>query len=891
MNKKVLTLCAGVLLVGGSTVFTVNALNAGIEKVQTTYVAQAADEVAGYLLKEAGANDEIAVWHLIKNGENYFLAPDADGKWFLDLTDGQIKEVAEGNKNVTNVVLNSTTKVVSYKDAAGKEQAFKNGGIYLWSDKETQLDSEGLASAKNPVILGTAEEEVLDLKAGKQYVASVSTAATFTATETAYSTDEWSTAISNAQAFVVETRTNDEEKTERVLAFEADGTKFYLKYASKKFSFVPNKEDATAVSNTSAKGAAFQMGESATVYVNEKGALTTDSSKSETKAEDSEENAALRMTTAKGFVNVEDVKDGTTVYLVADKDNVAKQGSGESATLIDDFSTLETALSLKPIKSVVVTANSTIAYAQLEEGSKLDDAATALNTWTAKDGHLVILGKYMSASFKADAEKSAAAVALSDEGQLMIAGELIYTESTGKLTKEKESGEGEEKTANAPAVLYAVTDNGVSAQPASAMEEGKQYIISQKIEQDVVATAYVAKEFETINAALPGAEYGKEIAIVDGKLIITTDIVPTVLIPVRFTHVIEGVTYYLGWKDDAIDWTDEKYALTWVLTPEGHLVSLPDWKNGNTDRYFAGIGEGLGGEKDASDVKYTPDGIEVDGENQVATINLGTEGVPAAIIDECEVPLWKDVPSEAVRLAFEDNGTTYYVKDVDGSLTTSPEEATLWYVTEGIDTNNNRLVYKFQCRKNTDEYLKVGGATKFSSWEYKNGSALQLVAVDAPGNVVLNASQSKLELGSGVAAAIGLYRSELDQFTAQWLIHRYGSSFQLNLKNHPTYADKEWIGNVFDGADLVPVWWNGNDKLTEIAPENETPWNETAKEFLLKDRNTGLYIVLDYRKGDPNYSNAFTDFVDGGYPFTVLSESNLLDVLNSRTNTFDGKVD
>ena len=898
MNKKVLTLCAGVLLVGGSTVFTVNALNAGNEKVQTTYVAQAADEVAGYLLKEAGANDEIAVWHLIKNDENYFLAPDADGKWFLDLTDGQIKEVAEGNKNVTNVVLNSTTKVLSYKNAAGEEVAFKNGGIYLWSDKETQLDSEDLASAKNPVILGTADEQVLDLRVEKQYVASVSTTATFTATETAYSTDEWSTAISNAQAFVVETRTNDEEKTERVLAFEADGTKFYLKYASKKFSFVPNKEDATAVSNTSAKGAAFQMGENATVYVSDKGALTTDNGK-QTKA-DAEGNAALRMATAKGFVNVEDVEDGTTVYLVADKENKGVDSS--SKTIISDFSKLETALSLNPIKSVVVTANSTIAYTQLEEGSKLDDAATALNTWTAKDGHLVILGKYMSASFKADAEKSAAAVALSDEGQLMIAGELIYTKTSGKsitLTKDATTttGEGEEAvtTANIPAVLYAVTENGVSAQPASAMENGKQYIISQKIEQDVVATAYVAKEFETINAALPGAEYGKEIAIVDGKLIITTDIVPTVLIPVRFTHVIEGVTYYLGWKDNAIDWTDAKYALTWVLTPEGHLVSLPDWKNGNTDRYFAGIGEGLGGEKDASDVKYTPDGIEIDGEDQDVEINLGTEGVPAAIIDECEVPLWKDVPSEAVRLAFEDNGTTYYVKDVDGSLTTSSEEATLWYVTEGIDTNNNRLVYKFQCRKDAASdpnsgYLKVGGATKFSSWEYKNGSALQLVAVDAPGNVVLNASQSKLELGSGVAAAIGLYRSELDQFTAQWLIHRYGSSFQLNFKNHPTYADKEWIGNVFDGADLVPVWWDQNDGLFEIAPENETPWNETAKAFLLKDRNTGLYIVLDYRKGDPNYSNAFTDFVDGGYPFTVLSESNLLDVLKSSTNTLDGKV-
>ena len=88
MNKKVLTLCAGVLLVGGSAIFTVNAMNAGNEKVQTTYVVKAnAEGVAGYKLsvvKEASYT-----WSLIK-GDVYYLSPE-DG-YFL-AKDGSIKSI------------------------------------------------------------------------------------------------------------------------------------------------------------------------------------------------------------------------------------------------------------------------------------------------------------------------------------------------------------------------------------------------------------------------------------------------------------------------------------------------------------------------------------------------------------------------------------------------------------------------------------------------------------------------------------------------------------------------------------------------------------------------------------------------------------------------------
>ena len=84
MNKKVLTLCAGVLLVGGSTVFTVNALNAGNVKAQSAYVmaAETASEegtVTGYEISTAEKSDAAAIWT---------VAESSDGTYGLTLGNG-----------------------------------------------------------------------------------------------------------------------------------------------------------------------------------------------------------------------------------------------------------------------------------------------------------------------------------------------------------------------------------------------------------------------------------------------------------------------------------------------------------------------------------------------------------------------------------------------------------------------------------------------------------------------------------------------------------------------------------------------------------------------------------------------------------------------------------
>ena len=873
MNKKVLTLCAGVLLVGGSTVFTVNALNAGNEKVQTTYVAQAADEVAGYLLKEAGANDEIAVWHLIKNDENYFLAPDADGKWFLDLTDGQIKEVAEGNKNVTNVVLNSTTKVVSYKDAAGKEQAFKNGGIYLWSDENTQVENTGLsdASAKT-VILGTADKEgvILDLGKGNQTVASVEVGGyganyALNVSGTTYGEDDWTT--SGLQEFKIDTK-EDESK---VLGIDVNGTTFYFRLGTSqnntsKLYLTTDKEAASAL--TIGNAGAFQFG---TEDDNDTYANITEEGKLVVEEEgNGDESTRVRLVDAEGKALTEE-SDATTAYLI-------KSSAYENITL-------------NPITKLSI---GDVNFAEeSDEVSNVEGLSTALNTWRLEQTTLSILDKsllYDGSKFSVATSEStakAAVVTLAEDGQLQVAGQLVYMGTDGSLTTEAKD--------NQPAALYKVTEEGVELQPTTDTnkEPDVQYIIAQMVKGEEVETAYVATEKEETSAATPGSEYGNEISVdADGIVIIDKTLEnPKVQIPVIFKGA-DGK--YLGISGGVVAWVDkEADAEAWVLQ-DGKLISVSRWQDDNLNRYFAGIGKELS--TAGSDVAYVPEGILIGEETTNVTIQLAGVAVPVPALDDCELPVINTVSSDAVLLAYKPVGSSdiYYVKDATGALTTNAEEADLWYVNRQLVTDNGRVGYTFESRKGrstdskNDNFLTIGGATQFYGWDCNTGKALQLVAVNGTGNLVFDTANNTLKLdNTGTAASVfGMYRSPLDQFTAQWLVHRYGSSFQLNFKDWNDYADKEWVGNVFDGADLVPVAFEGF-KLTEIAPDNDV-WRADRKVFLLKDRNTGFYIVLDYTDDDDGKYGNPHDFIEGGYPFTVLSESNVLRVL--RGETIEGRT-
>ena len=152
--------------------------------------------------------------------------------------------------------------------------------------------------------------------------------------------------------------------------------------------------------------------------------------------------------------------------------------------------------------------------------------------------------------------------------------------------------------------------------------------------------------------------------------------------------------------------------------------------------------------------------------------------------------------------------------------------------------------------------------------------------------IIISGAGSTVTIGAGTgrAAVIGFYQSKLEQYNAQWLLHRYGSSFKLNIvEKYKDIADKTIWGNKFDGEDLVPVAvvkHNGEIVLHEIAAKNDEDVNGTShandKQFLLKKKGTDLYIALNVTD---DWSNAVESFVQGGYMFETLSEANMKTLL------------
>ena len=443
----------------------------------------------------------------------------------------------------------------------------------------------------------------------------------------------------------------------------------------------------------------------------------------------------------------------------------------------------------------------------------------------------------------------------------------LYIASTG-LTTNKDA-EGAE-----PAVLYSVDENN-KATLVEEVEKGKEYVIAQGIKETVMGdTKYSISEIDPIEAGAAGAEYGIIPGVKfteDGTLEILQS-VSNVEAPVYIYYEVEDVKYYL--TPDKTWSKDIKTA--WVLE-EGDLKTIAETP------------------QDIEGISYTPTGIsgvEIEGDHQIV-IELAQISKRATEFGEgCENYLMAATSSDYVYVGGYYNGEHYFFKK-DGKLTKDISEAELWKVDKTTE-NKGRYGYTFLSRTDlatgTKTYLKVDGATRFTGWNYNYGT--QLVATDntITGPLTFTTSGSdviaEIDNTGNPAIVIGLYESSIESFSAQWLVHRYGSSFKLNFTNHKDYTNKTWIGNVFEDADLVPVlykggfWWNWD--LTEILPEND--WRGTARAFLLKDRNSGLYIALNI---DDNYSNT-NDFVEGGYPFELLSESNIEKVL--RGEKVDGKT-
>ncbi|OUO51437.1 hypothetical protein B5F77_10420 [Parabacteroides sp. An277] len=496
-------------------------------------------------------------------------------------------------------------------------------------------------------------------------------------------------------------------------------------------------------------------------------------------------------------------------------------------------------------------------------GDKVD-----ANTWTLHEGGKLSVKGTSDAYLQSDLSllysgESTAATFKYEDGilQMAIVGGYtpVYVISTGLTTDADAEGA-------VPAVLYAIDEEGkVDPEAATDATEGS-FILGQGIAKDVIGdTAYGTETISTVGeGGAPGAEYGDIYGIQyqnDGTLVIT-DVVETAIVPVYIYYKDGDHTYYYttdGWKENT--------PVAWYLNNKTLIT--------------------LDGEWGKSGITYTPDGVTgVGEEGSGATIALAEKSIPADEINNCEIPLLNAVNGDYIILAGRDEaGATIYINgDADGKAVagTSWQTADLWKVTETVALGDGRYAYKFVNRE-TGKQLEINGYERFMAYQYNGG--IQLLGVDerrAEESVVITTTSGTTSITTtvGRATVLGFYQSKLEQFTAHWLLHRYGSSFRLNVVDkYKDIANKTINGNEFDNTDLVPVYWDATNGFHEIAPENDE-WNkENEKAFLLKKKGTNLYIVLNVTD---KWSNAVNDFVQGGYKFEVLREANVEDVLEGR---------
>ncbi len=509
-----------------------------------------------------------------------------------------------------------------------------------------------------------------------------------------------------------------------------------------------------------------------------------------------------------------------------------------------------------------------------------------VNTWTLKDGKLSVRGTsaaYLQSDLSLlydddtnNGDDTAASFKYED-GKLMQAVmggyAQVYITATGLTTDADAEGA-------VPAVLYAIDEEGnVSTEAATEETEGS-FILGQGIAKDVIGdTAYGTETISTVGeGGAPGAEYGDITGVqflADGTLNIVDDVL-TADVPVYIYYTIGKETFYLTRVDGELKWTDDGSKTPWSLR-NNELYDLNSEIAGNTISFHG--------------AKYTKDGVVASfipavPEGADVTIALAQISFVANELDKCEIPLLNAVNDDYIILAGRDNnGKVIYINgDADGKaeVGTNWETADLWKVTETVALGDGRYAYKFVNRE-TGKQLEINGYERFMAYQYNGG--IQLLGVDerrAEESVVITTTSGTTSITTtvGRATVLGFYQSKLEQFTAHWLLHRYGSSFRLNVVDkYKDIANKTINGNEFDNTDLVPVYWDATNGFHEIAPENDE-WNkENEKAFLLKKKGTNLYIVLNVTD---KWSNAVNDFVQGGYKFEVLREANVEDVLEGR---------
>ena len=893
MNKKVLTLCAGVLLVGGSTVFTVNALNAGNGAPTTVVTPQtkAAEEVKGYALETASLTEKQLekasnrAWEV--TSDTYLKVKDA--AWYLS-ANGQLV-----NDTDKAIKLSASTEAdyagVLYTGEEGKEQYLHiaaNGNITLVDDiKEANArlhDGTELmtsVSAKDDVALVVVEDQIAELNAdNKQVVAIANHTATFNVSTEGAKAYDAETAWEGAAKFKAEVTESGSSKS-YILYTEQNGVKLYVAKDDQKNIILTSTKPTSA--NITIQSSSNQLKcDNQEIIVGESGATVPETTGGNLYAYAIDEEIA---TTASGELTA------TATYYLA----CCVYTNNQYGNLSAEGNTMQAV--------TVINEQITIGGAELAE-----DVAGADFAYDAEKG-LSIQGyngiQYLTSDknnyFSFTTEAADAAELTLKDNKLQINNlSLVLTKGTDNNYTLEVSEEAE----NALGV-YAVDEDGTNEEPAGELTKGTYVLGQVKIEKVYTGTAINPSEQAQASTGY-ASEYGNQPNLLfgqDGTVTVIGSGVTEFDVPVTGS-IFGGTTFILigetgenyGYIADLGSYKTSPYVYKYAIITEdadaasGYEVEWTSDK-GKASKVYFDNGDLVVLTSDGSDVAFE---VPVDEDDlTVSTVTMPAEGWNwnTNLMDCCNTPLYATIPTNEWILlgGVADDNNFYYIKK-DGTLTANPNEAEKWLVDADV-LANGRMAYTFQSYSekvaDNTEYLKIEGAWQFHANPYAKGFAL--VAADNGSNngpVVLNVTTSSKVAAidaSGVpSATLGMYRAPLAQFNAQWLLHHQGSYFNVNITEDRTNATTSVEGDEFNSRELVPYYWDGYN-LIEIEDDG---YRNSETELLLKIRGKELFVVLDV---DDKWSNVQTDLAaHGGYKFKTLSTENLKKVLNDANGELEG---
>ena len=886
MNKKVLTLCAGVLLVGGSTVFTVNAVNAGNGAPTTVVTPQtkATDEVKGYALAPTSLTEKQLekasnrAWEV--TSDNYLKVKDAEGDWYLGENGQIVSDVAKAIK--LSVSEEADYEGVLYTGEAGEEQYLHiaaNGNITLVDDiKEANArlhDGSELVStvsAADAVALVVVEDQIADLNADNQQVVAtiVNTAAFKVGDAKTYDADKtW------VNAAVFEAETSD-EKT--LLFTEKNGVKLYITM----------DEEESGISLTSDASAASAI----TVPSENSYKLKLDGLKL-AKCE----NSAVKGVDSNGNVwayeaESEELTKGATTLEAGKKYYIAYHSNTDSNT--------DGTLSGKSVGALTV-GTETVSISGSEYAKTVTPAQ-----FSVADNNLIVAGYTGNFYLTSDTHnnlsfttEAAEAIDLTlKDNKLQVSGLSVVLEKgdddnyTLNVSKEAENALG----------VYAIDEeDGVNEQPAGELAKGTYVLGQVKIEKEYTGTAINPSAQEQASTGY-ASEYGDQPNLLigqDGTVTVIGSGITEFDVPVTGS-IFGGTTFILigevgenyGYIADLGSYKASPYAYKYAIISEegtGYKVEWTSDKNKASKVYFDN-GDLVVLTSDGSDVAFE---VTIDEKDlKVSTVTMpaaGWDWNDVLNLNCCATPLFASINSQWVLLGGEASDGKFYYFDKDGNLTDDVAEAEKWLVDADV-LADGRMSYAFQSYSykaaGQNKYLTIEGAWHFNANPYAQGFAL--VAADNGTNngpVVFSGSPMEAiidETGVSASTTLGLYRAPLAQFDAQWLLHHNGSYFTVNITEDRENATTKVEGDEFNSRELVPYIWNGSS-LVELKDEVNAA-GET--ELLLKIRGKELFVVLDV---DDKWSNVQTDLAaHGGYKFKTLSTENLKKVLDSTTGELEG---